>query len=655
MRVKKFFSILASFMVMVLFVTGCSFIEINPNKYYNQIVASASIRDTSRGIDFKTEITVQDLLDGINSFGWETHFNSPQNPTGNSNEEAIRLTIQDLIDREIILYQSRKMRDQLWRMEEGNEFKFDQARYTYDRKRAAHNAFATINNTIEGIEREILREWKIEWPGTQETNPDLRERTPTYIPFESRVERDQQGRWQFVDHTEHYTKDHDFGMVNAINLNIIDANQLGMNNFPFESLGRPVGNPTATAEEVQVFNEATNRYFRRLRVFYENRGVFNQSNQQLLNREVRRMMQAEHESIYIERLGDWFDFRQINGVAATPGEQAQVLEQTMNQLNRQIAETFQRRYALEVLNFPRDTNGQILDTVIQAYRARLRDNPTAEPTLFHPITGAYFTVQHFLIPFSDAQNALIAERRGMVGDLITQDDLDAFIEQQAALIRSPRRVDGVVPHGATTQSYSAIHAELIGERGTGSIDGVPLDIYGNPIGMVERAAIFRDFMFDFTTDTGTLNAEGDYIIPTARETNGVMWDSMVEEFANESRRLREEDMRNNRVGSISEPILSQFGWHIIMYTGEIENRFDHLRAGVLSVDNPNDVETIANTLFNTLIKVGHNKTYYDLILEDVMFVSFGEYIQNILSGTRTGMTFDVNKNRIRDIERRFFD
>jgi hypothetical protein len=79
----------------------------------------------------------------------------------------------------------------------------------------------------------------------------------------------------------------------------------------------------------------------------------------------------------------------------------------------------------------------------------------------------------------------------------------------------------------------------------------------------QRAKEFNKYLYKYNDDEGIMNADFAYVVNL--DTN--VTDKMVKPFADEARRLHKEE----GVGAMSEPILTDYGYHVLMNLGPVKN------------------------------------------------------------------------------------
>ena len=116
-----------------------------------------------------------------------------------------------------------------------------------------------------------------------------------------------------------------------------------------------------------------------------------------------------------------------------------------------------------------------------------------------------------------------------------------------------------------------------------------------------KAKVFNDYLYAYGEDTGVVNAEYPYVIGT--ETS-----QMVESFTDAARKLNKDGV----FGALSGIIPSEYGAHIIIYLGKVENLFT-----ISDVSTFNLIESDIEKLTETKLSPLNNKTLFDKIFEQL--------------------------------------
>lgn len=236
---------------------------------------------------------------------------------------------------------------------------------------------------------------------------------------------------------------------------------------------------------------------------------------------------------------------------------------------------------------------------------------TGSDTLLYFANEEYFWVKHILIPFSDTQTAnLAAEKLKGRSDA----EIAAYRRQLGDGVQVYKHVDG---RDDTSVVYT------IGEAFA--------DIYGKMSGVtanpVDAEQAFTDLIYTYNTDPGIFNNDMGYAVSATPAVKGGAAETYMIEFANEARALlgayKEQktlyefksdspdyvpsdydrqfmDNEVVKIGSISAPILTDYGWHIMYLSyvpqaGKIRVLNETLTPGVRKTV----AEALATDTYNT--------------------------------------------------------
>ncbi|MBQ8749626.1 MAG: hypothetical protein IJZ29_04090 [Clostridia bacterium] len=233
-----------------------------------------------------------------------------------------------------------------------------------------------------------------------------------------------------------------------------------------------------------------------------------------------------------------------------------------------------------------------LDTV--GYSQYIKDIlSSAEGIYYHPIENEFFYVSNVLLQFSEEQQAEIdVEKKLLEQGFITQADYDKFVEDLAKEIK----VNAIDENGnVTDNAYTA--EEILLEIQTAVNSAVTPE---------EKAKAYNEFVYKYNSDPGIQNANRDYVIgiPNEEDEDEVR-SNMVESFTEASRALYNNG--EGEIGSISGLVATEYGYHIIMYTGKIENIETNQNADEVCLK----LDSIRTTLHS-------EKTIFDEVLESLL-------------------------------------
>ena len=171
--------------------------------------------------------------------------------------------------------------------------------------------------------------------------------------------------------------------------------------------------------------------------------------------------------------------------------------------------------------------------------------------------------------------------------------------------------------------------------------------------LTQKAENFYDKMFKFTEDDATLNSTYNYVIgvdystPTKDEDGNVTkaytaHSQMVENFTDAAIALHNHG--NGKLGDISGLVESEYGLHILMYGGKVENLCNNI-----SLDMTLGMDTLAK-LDNTRINACVDYTYFDMLYESLEKDQFSTYQeQDILLMKSKLSNYNFYENAYKDM------
>jgi len=237
------------------------------------------------------------------------------------------------------------------------------------------------------------------------------------------------------------------------------------------------------------------------------------------------------------------------------------------------------------------------------------DNSTV---YYHPTQG-WFYVSHLLIGFDDEQKALIEEWEAQVKKgIITEEEKEANIATLRLQLKATAR-DSEGKNTSVVKSASQILTEV----------NNAVSIYGNDVD--GRVNAFTDLIFKYTSESSFLTRDFDYAIPVDKA-----YDSMVEEFATASRELYE-----NGLGSVSGLVYTEYGAHIIMFTGLPANA------------NLSGQNVTLEQLWGTKLKTSSDKNMLDLFAEKVTKNDYATQQNKIIDQLRADMHISYSKTKLK--------
>ncbi len=225
--------------------------------------------------------------------------------------------------------------------------------------------------------------------------------------------------------------------------------------------------------------------------------------------------------------------------------------------------------------------------------------PTKGEGVYYVANPNYFKVNHILVKFNDDQTAAIENlKKELENGRLTVSEYNLSVANIKSQTKAYNRdTQEYEPYTQVLQSLNEAMATAQTEQ--------------------DKFVVFREFMHRYSEDDATLNADSCYYIPTVKTdpTTGKSNDTMEEAFADGSRALYEAGV----VGKYSDFIETSYGYHIILYSGNIES----IPVG----ENNKDILLALDAYkLNPL----YNKTMLDIVIEKVTLTSFGKYEDTIL-------------------------
>lgn len=224
----------------------------------------------------------------------------------------------------------------------------------------------------------------------------------------------------------------------------------------------------------------------------------------------------------------------------------------------------------------------------------------------------FFTVANVLFKFTDEQQAeydrltsLSSDDGGLTTEQINQ-KIDALYSQIIPVVRVLNENTGVYEevdnsNYSVSYVYNKMSSALSSAKATNNVNYI-----GDTI---------NDFIYQYNEDTGMFNATNNYVIGI--NSAGEVVSSFVESFNNAAIELYNNG--NGQIGDISGLVRSEYGIHVLIYTGKCKNLFDSL-----NVSDEQALEKLYDTRVNILV----DKTYFDVIYDEI-YVDNYTYFENI--------------------------
>ncbi len=206
----------------------------------------------------------------------------------------------------------------------------------------------------------------------------------------------------------------------------------------------------------------------------------------------------------------------------------------------------------------------------------------ASTVYYHPNSGQeYVYVTHILFKFSDEQSAEIENLK----KLYESNSIEKSVYE--ARLKEIQNIDNLVVKYEENGEIKTTTASLAYQDILNNVSK-----YDKDVNFELRAKEFNKFIYKYNDDEGIMNKDFAYVVNL--DTN--VEDKMVKEFADEARRLQKEE----GVGAMSEPILTDYGYHVLLNLGPVTN--------VVEYENIDNLTWEA--LYNVKTQPSSNKTLF---------------------------------------------
>ncbi len=416
-----------------------------------------------------------------------------------------------------------------------------------DKKEIYDDVYTSLKSNLETYETEVRDEWDMDKPSSQEDEESEIVLYEPYVPTAEVVYIDGQYKIKLLDTTKD-KQTTNFASLDAV----IDQ---------FTNYATYNDNTANT----KVRKEAYRRF---LTILKKNEQNLNLSTdyESILQRYVEKLYKSTEENLYITKLEDYY--KTEDGYSTISVSQV---------LNKYKALLLQSKFKYEA-------NAENYD---KAMLESFKD-------VYYVVDDNYFFVSHILMKYDETSVAGQLSQKQQYDNLKTEYE-NGYISKKVyeeKLIELANSVQAKVRNEKGEQTEDTISASKV-------LSDLALDLKSANTDE-KKAEIFRDYMYNYSEDTGTVNAEYMYIVGT--ETS-----QMVESFTEDARKLNEE----GTFGDISTKLVaSEYGVHILFYGGKVENLFTVTDVSTFNLTS-SDIEVLTNAKLSAL----NNKTVFDKVFE----------------------------------------
>ena len=529
MKAKRIITsiLLVLFLCANVLFSACSLVTLNNKAYLNQTVATAG----------DVTISMKDLISGFNSFGYSY---TEANGGIYSTKEAVKKTLDDLINRELLVRYSKETYGELTITEQNEVYK---------------EVFDYINSQLKTFEEEIIKEENLDEVLTDETTSEEKTKITEYTKKIERVYNTETHEYEYQRVKENKTEDTE----------LIEFEQVYHGS---KELG----------------DKAMRRFIKQVRNSDDD--LKYKSNNEVLEYEINRAYETYEKNKYITRLQENFEQNQLVDKDAI-----------VNKYKELVRNSLFTYYYDEA-----------------SYNKKMQE--TANEVYYQPFGDKYIQVAHILIKYSDEQkneiNALKAEKDNYIDPF----EYDAKLKEIASNIKTE---DGK----SASDLYGEIEVALANATTT----------YPTLSEDDARLKVFLTFVEQYNQDDGMISAINSQTQYYSVNLDTSVTDTMIKEFADASRTLYSEDGRTNFT-MYSEPVLGEYGYHIIFSVGTVKN--------LVNYENLDSIT--AERLYNFPAMKGTNKSMFDKMAELVDNADYNEYQASKVLELKEDLTIKYYEN-----------
>ena len=603
---KRFTGIILAVMVLTMSVlTGCSLITTNWDKYYNAVVSTIVDKDNNQ-----INITKRDLITAYASYGYyyEQYY-------GYSKQAAIEQTLTQLESRKLMIS-------------------------------AAEKKFSVQNANGEVLtDKEKTYLW-------QQTNTALQDNFMSYVDqvsgssSSSSDESDGLTRFTPYKHNGVLAPDYKVEKTKAASELLADfeyndthkkdATQQEYKMLIYNNLVAMVDSVSGS-----LYSKAFTEYRKALQkseeglTFKQNRIV------DLFLREIDRLYNINYENYLIEKYTEQYRDKSTDSDVTVNAMLELYINKVLNSYNQYVVEN-DSNYESDVLSNLSSINyfknGQY-DT-------------------------KFYTVSHILFKFSDAQSAKYNQAKSDLNNgKITQEEYDTIISELAVtpIVRNATRADenGVVYEEVADKDKQVYERDMYD-----LYDQIKVTINGisDPIAKAEK---FNEYIYMYNEDPGIMNAQYNYVmgvnkyqVESASDSEKIeladgrkykSYSQMVPEFTLAGAELYNDG--KGEIGDLSGLVMTEHGFHILMYTGECKNYFDSIveqfvrGEEVLLGEGAIDELNSDNARLNVCV----DKKIFDVLYDELAKDNFSTFQSEVALMLREDCKFKHFENEYKDL------
>ena len=579
---KKLIGFLMCFMLVCMsLLAGCSIVEADYDKYYNQVVSVVVNKENE---DIRAEITKRDLISAYQSYGY-----SYEQYYGMTRSEAIDMTLELLQGRKITLLTAE------------NEFGVsEQGRYGLSEKEQTY----LYQQVVDSLDSNLTAYYE-DITGTSD------EEESDEITFEG------------------YTKTAKLVPVNgAYAIEKLASSEDPLASFTYQSAKNYFDSEDYALiysnfrdfvlSANQDYKDAFKEYTRQLRISEYGLGL-SQDTPSLFDREIQRLYTVAYENYMIQKYS--YSNRNLNEISSV----------TVSDILNRYSSLVRSSYTQYVIEQDESYDDNMQSSLNDIYYYRTDNDATK-----------FFTVANILFMFDEDQQAeyeaLTASNTndGGMSNAEYQQKLDALYASIKPVVRVYNEELDIYKEVESDKTVADVCKEIYQALYNAQING----------SVNEIGDVINDFIYRYNEDTGMFNADSNYVIGI--DSEGEVVSSFVDSFNTASVKLY-----NSGTGKFGDSVLtgntndyteglvpSEYGLHLIIYTGACENLFDSL-----SVSDEQAIEKLNNTRVNPLV----DKTYFDVLYDEIYQDNYSYYESINLEYLKENYNITIYRGRYSDL------
>ena len=444
-----------------------------------------------------------------------------------------------------------------------------------DKNEIWESTYESMLNLLKDYESDVIEDWKLDEPTADESEDKVKDEYKPFQPSAEIVYEKNEWKIKLIDNSDKSQKPLVYEEESGKTIKEQVVKTVK------EELDKRISSN-------QVAKEAQKRYIYDLKNYQSGRG-FSKVDVEIWDNEIQRVCQNVLDNKYLALYTEYLQ-------KSSGNEQYSAI--SVNDVLTYVESKIKTGYSKYTTN-PTSFNDDILGNRADTYYIMQNQE-----------LGEYFYVSHILVKFDD--NAFTEIKNAYNAGYLTEEAYNAYRE--------------IIVNNTEVKSY--------GEKVGGyTVEKMYQDFaqkMNAAASTAEKMEVFNEFMYAYNEDEGNRNKDFDYVIGTKNS-------QMVESFTEAARKLY--DNGNGKIGDISEMVESEYGVHILVYLGPVENLFDVTNIDAFSLTNASgaELENIITTLTTTRLSNLNTKTWFDAVY-DVLATDNISILENLNLNTLKAST-----------------